>query len=49
MRLELGHVNISDVQFGEETKIDKGVVDVNKEELITLITWRENPEAWRGD
>ncbi len=37
MRLELGHVLINDVQFGEETKIDNGVLYVNKEELITLI------------
>ena len=37
MRLELGHVLINDVQFGEETKIENGVLYVNKEELITLI------------
>lgn len=37
MRLELGHVLINDVQFGEETKIDSGVLYVNKEELIALI------------
>ena len=37
MRLELGHVLINDVQFGDETKIDNGVLYVNKEELIALI------------
>ena len=37
MRLELGHVLINDVQFGNETKIEKGVLYVNKEELIDLI------------
>ena len=37
MRLELGHVLINDVQFGNETKIDNGVLYVNKEELIALI------------
>ncbi len=37
MRLELGHVLIKDVQFGDETKIDNGVLYVNKEELIALI------------
>ncbi|HHV38814.1 MAG TPA: beta-aspartyl-peptidase [Tepidimicrobium sp.] len=37
MRLELGHVLIKDVQFGEDTKIDNGVLYVNKEELIDLI------------
>lgn len=37
MRLELGHVLIKDVQFGNETKIENGVLTVNKEELINLI------------
>ncbi|MFA5577106.1 MAG: glycine/sarcosine/betaine reductase component B subunit, partial [Tissierellaceae bacterium] len=37
MRLELGHVLIKDVQFGSETKIENGVLFVNKEELLKLI------------
>ncbi|MBU5437864.1 glycine/sarcosine/betaine reductase component B subunit [Tissierella sp. MSJ-40] len=37
MRLELGHVLIKDVQFGTETKIENGVLTVNKQELIDLI------------
>lgn len=37
MRLELGQVLIKDIQFGEMTKIDNGVLYVNKEELIDLI------------
>lgn len=37
MRLELGQVLIKDIQFGEITKIDNGVLYVNKEELIGLI------------
>ena len=37
MRLELGHITIKDVQFGENTKIESGVLFVNKEELISLI------------
>ena len=37
MRLELGQVLINDVQFGEETKFESGVLYVNKEELIALI------------
>ena len=37
MRLELGHVYIKDVQFGNETKIIDGVLYVNKDELISLI------------
>lgn len=37
MRLELGHINIKDVQFGNETKVENGVLYVNKEELISLV------------
>lgn len=37
MRLELGHVLIKDVQFGDTTKIENGVLFVNKDELIDLI------------
>lgn len=37
MRLELGHVLIKDVQFGSDTKLENGVLTVNKEELINLI------------
>jgi sarcosine reductase len=42
MRLELGKVFIKDVQFGSETKIENGVLYVNKEELIALIREDEN-------
>ncbi|RKD29101.1 glycine/sarcosine/betaine reductase component B subunit [Thermohalobacter berrensis] len=42
MRLELGKINIKDVQFGSETKVENGVLYVNKEELITLISEDEN-------
>ncbi|KYH34662.1 glycine reductase complex component B subunit alpha and beta [Clostridium tepidiprofundi DSM 19306] len=34
MRLELGKIFIKDIQFGEETKIDNGILYVNKEELL---------------
>lgn len=34
MRLELGKILINDVQFSSETKVEKGVLYVNKEELI---------------
>ncbi|OLS03852.1 glycine/sarcosine/betaine reductase component B subunit [Tissierella creatinophila] len=37
MRLELGHIIIKDVQFGDNTKVEDGVLFVNKEELINLI------------
>ena len=34
MRLELGKIFIKDVQFGPETKVEGGVLYVNKEELL---------------
>ncbi|MGI6344109.1 MAG: glycine/sarcosine/betaine reductase component B subunit [Bacillota bacterium] len=34
MRLELGNINIKDVQFGAQTKVENGVLYVNKDELI---------------
>ncbi|MDF2673111.1 MAG: beta-aspartyl-peptidase, partial [Clostridiales bacterium] len=37
MRLELGNIFIKDVQFGPETKVESGVLYVNKEELIKEI------------
>ncbi|NLL80806.1 MAG: beta-aspartyl-peptidase [Tissierellia bacterium] len=37
MRLELGKVLIKDVQFGDTTKLEEGVLFVNKDELISLI------------
>lgn len=37
MRLELGKINITDVQFGDATKIDNGTLYVNKQELINLV------------
>ena len=33
MRLELGKIFIKDVQFGNETKVEKGVLYVNKDEI----------------
>lgn len=37
MRLELGQISIKDIQFGDTTKIEDGVLYVNKEELVGLI------------
>jgi glycine reductase len=37
MRLELGKINIKDVQFGDTTRVDKGVLYVNKEEIAKLV------------
>lgn len=36
MRLEIGNVLIKDVQFGQETKVEDGVLYVNKEDIINL-------------
>ena len=45
MRLELGHVLIKDVQFGEDTKFENGVLFVNKEELVNLIMEDDHIES----
>ncbi len=37
MRLELGSILIKDVQFGDQTKVESGVLFVNKNELEELI------------
>ena len=36
MRLEIGNVLIKDVQFGQETKVENGVLYVNKDDIIKL-------------
>lgn len=42
MRLEIGNVLIKDVQFGQETKVENGVLYVNKEDIINLCKEDEN-------
>lgn len=37
MKLELGKIHIHDVQFGDTTKIDHGVLYVNAEEMAAVI------------
>jgi glycine reductase len=37
MKLELGKVMIDEVKFGSETKIESGVLTVNKDELVATI------------
>ena len=37
MRLELGHIIIKDVQFGDVSKVENGVLFVNKAELTDLL------------
>ncbi|MBA1334866.1 MAG: Glycine reductase component B beta subunit / Glycine reductase component B alpha subunit [Firmicutes bacterium] len=38
MRLQLGYIDIKDVQFGSETKVEKGVLYVNKEEMLEKLS-----------
>ncbi len=38
LRLELGEILINDVQFGDVTKVENGVLYVNKSELIELVS-----------
>lgn len=37
MKLELGRIFITDLQFGPQTRVEKGVLTVNREELRRLI------------
>ena len=37
LRLELGNIFIKDIQFGPETKVENGVLYVNKEELLNEV------------
>lgn len=37
MRLEIGNIFIQDIQFGAETKVENGVLYVNKEELLAEV------------
>ena len=37
MRLELGNIFIKDIQFGPETKVENGVLYVNKQELLNEV------------
>ncbi len=44
MRLELGHILIKDVQFGDKTQVEAGVLYVNKEEIVSLVKEDEHLE-----
>jgi sarcosine reductase len=37
LRLELGNIFIKDIQFGSETKVENGVLYVNKQELLNEV------------
>ncbi len=41
MRLEIGKIFIKDLQFGPETKVENGVLYVNKEELLNEVSGDE--------
>ena len=37
MRLELGRINIKGLQSGDTTKVDKGILYINKTEIAKLV------------
>jgi glycine reductase len=41
LRLELGKINIKDIQFATETKVENGVLYINKEELLKEVSGDE--------
>lgn len=45
MRLEIGKIFIKDIQFGDVTKIENGVLQVNKKEMIDAILDDEHIES----
>lgn len=42
MRLEVGNIFIKDIQFADATKVENGVLYVNKEELVNLLSEDEH-------
>lgn len=45
LRLEIGNIFIKDVQFGPETKVQNGVLYVNKEELLQEVSGDERIQS----
>lgn len=45
MRLEIGKIFIKDIQFGTHTKVENGVLYVNKEELLKEVAGDERIES----
>lgn len=37
MKLELGYIHIKDIQFAEKSKVENGVLYVNKDEVVALV------------
>ncbi len=42
MKLELGNIIIHDIQFGNVSKVEKGIIYINKDELGALLSEDEN-------
>lgn len=38
MKLEIGNIQIKDIQFSDKTKVEKGILYVNKEEMIAELS-----------
>jgi len=49
LRLDIGKIFIKDLQFGSETKVDNGVLYVNKDELLQVISGDERIESINFD
>ena len=45
LRLEIGKIFIKDLQFGSETKVENGVLYVNKEELLKAVSGDDRIES----
>lgn len=49
MRLELGKIYIKDIQFGDQTKVENGILYVNKEELLKEVSGDEKIKSINFD
>ncbi|MBS3995103.1 MAG: glycine/sarcosine/betaine reductase component B subunit [Alkaliphilus sp.] len=49
MRLELGRIKITDVQFADTTKVEKGTLYVNEQELVNMILEDEHIKSVKVD
>lgn len=49
MKLEVGNINIHDIQFSNESKVENGVLYVNAQEIYDLILEDENIKAVKAD
>lgn len=47
MKLELGKIKIRDVQFGESTRVEQGVLYISSEEVVRLVLEDERIKACR--